>query len=213
MHRLSTVCAALIALAAVAACGESSGDDQLAPLERGDRSQVGQRSPDRGGWGERLLSIVPARSETGLPTVDSLQRALAPCGPGQSPCNLAARPGDGPTVKVTMDATSQGVRTVALAACCSDQPDFFSPLESLALIRTTLFCPELTIAASQPVEAFRVSAPGRRDFVYTTATESTPAGQSITFTAHFATIETGKECKAISAGARAGNTEFAKAQF
>ena len=185
------------ALAATTGCGQA--DDSLAPIATNRASQSAVEQSQQG-WGARLVAVFPGREDDHLPSVAALQKALAPCaGPGRR-CDLTARPvaGGGPSVAVAVDSLGGTARSVTLTACCSDEADFFRPFESLPVIRTALICPELTIAASDPVQAFRISSPGKRDFAYTSSTRASAEGRAIIVTVHFAPFEPGAECDMLS---------------
>ena len=81
-----------------------------------------------------------------------------------------------------------------LISCCSGVPD---PFAKSTVIKTEIMCPEMTIVASDLARVFRVSAAGKRDFVYSLMSRQTAGQQTTSSTVHLGAVAPGEECAAI----------------
>ncbi|QNN67119.1 hypothetical protein H9L13_10870 [Sphingomonas lutea] len=157
------------------------------------------------GWGAKILSLVPDRNSIALPsasTVKSTFRACALRGIDklEGRCNLDAEAAveGAPAVRIAIFLSEEGAKALHLQACCSDDDEFFKPIAGQAVLRSELFCSELTITASESVQAFRVTAPGKRDFLYSRQEQGLPEGRAIIQKVLLTAVEPGDECSALA---------------
>lgn len=157
-------------------------------------------------WGSALLGLIPERGDPSTPSLVRVRKAFEACiSTGQAAqdarCDLrgpSRAAGDGPTVAVKIDPSGAEARVVRLSACCSSDTDFFQPFRTEPVILTELICSELTFVASETVKAFRVTSPGKRDFVYAIGSRSTPAGRHVEMSMWLSPLEPGDECSSLA---------------
>lgn len=158
------------------------------------------------GWGAMLLGLIPERGDQSVPSVARVREALGECvaeqpGPAAGRCDLLGRapsaPG-APSVGVQIDRAGSNAAAVRLSACCSSDPNFFRPIQDAPVVRTELMCPEMTIVSSDTVQAFRVSSPGKRDFVYAKGSRTTAAGGRIDLTILLSPVDQSDECSTLA---------------
>lgn len=189
-----------IACFAVAACGsvdQVSGNDVP-----GETSAVADEDVPQE-WGAILMSLVGDRTNQSPPTIDQVKRAFsAACefGSGDGAVSALCKPvgvvdaAPQSFRDLRLQLLNQGpeVRAVRMTACCgSDLPD---PLATQSVIRAEKLCPEITLVASQSAHVFRVSAPGKRDFVLGTIGHADGENRSTSHTLLLTPAEDGSEC-------------------
>ena len=181
---------------------QASGDpaDPLVNTQRQSSDETQSR-----GWGPLLLGLVPERGDQSAPSLARVRDALKDCGQPSGEagrCDLLGRgpalPG-APSVSFEIDSTSGDALAIRLSACCSADPDFFRPIGDEAVILTELICSELTIVSSETVKAFRVSSPGKRDFIFARGSRTTPTGGRVDLTMMLSPVEQIDECPSLAA--------------
>jgi len=192
---------------ALGACGgPTSRDSDISADGETDAVQPTLLATEAVGWGPKLLSLIPERGDGFTPSLASVQAAFKDCGIGaeralRGRCDLSARAPtspSAPSVRMEIVASGREARAIRLTACCAADKDFFRPIETEAVIRTELICPELTIVSSETVQAFRVSSAGKRDFVYAKGSRTTPDGRLVDLTMFLTPIEQTDECSSLA---------------
>lgn len=179
-----------------------SADPATLAIDAGRAVETSASAPS---WGTVLLGFVPERGDLSIPPLARIRGALKACiddsQTGEGKCGLSGpspAAADAASVRVRLDGAGADARVVRLSACCSADPEFFSPFQNQPVIRTELICSEMTFDASESVKAFRVVSPGKRDFVYAVESRSMPSGLRVDLTMLLSPVESGEECVAIS---------------
>jgi hypothetical protein len=197
----------VLALAVVAGCRGAPENSATNP----NRNEAGSSAPApassaKRDWGERLLSLVPSRDDPSLPKLPLARAAFSDCQPtgAQSmsmQCNLHGGPSSQAPAESSLNVQlrTQGGRVsgISLTACCSDDVAAFRPILSSQVLGSELLCSALTFVASDSVHAYRVSAPGKQDFVYMRTERATPEGRTVNLLLLLQPIEPGDECTAL----------------
>jgi hypothetical protein len=191
-----------------------------------DRSDANRRDPKvkaikgpRGetSWGDAALNLIPARSGIASTSEAQIKTQFAECHFGS--VSTASRLGDCPADKMIPERPAgldklqiqilpggDAAPAMRLVACCSkDSPQ---PLKGQLVIRAERLCPEVTLVASQSAHVYRVSAPGKRDFVQAEISYGTDDKKVVGHTILLTPSEVGSECSDIVAADKALNTEF-----
>jgi len=187
------------------ACG--SGDpvrSEATATKTSSEAVQGRKAP--ADWGSAMLSLVPDRVDDRAATLADVTDAFSACtvdqpGGRSGSCPVERLVPSAPVsfkqLRYKLLAGDAGVRAIRFVACCGNNlPD---PLAGQDVIRREKFCPDLTLVASQSARVYRISSPGKRDFV--TAGRASGAGDSnleaVTHTILLEPVEDGSECDAL----------------
>jgi hypothetical protein len=143
------VVAALLA----AGCGSRQEADN-----RADR-KAAAASAAAAGLSDQLLALAPGRFDEQPLTADAARSALRSCSFGPEFAG-ECRQADG----TPLQAAVQGGDPL-LVRLWQDGRSDLDVLAGASAIRSEMLCPELTLMASESARAFRVTAPGKKDFV------------------------------------------------
>ena len=204
------------ALALLAACSESNSNVAI-PEEARASSLATSAASGPTSWGEAILNFVPSRSDSAITSEAEVKAQFAACRFGSS--GIALRMGECPAEqlipnrprsidKLQIQISSDGdtVPAMRLIVCCSDGGR--QPFEDESVIRAEKLCPEVTLVASQSAHVFRISAPGKRDFVHAMISHGAGTQKVVSHTILLAPSEAGSECSNIVAADKGLDSQF-----
>ena len=206
-HRRPKCVLLFLVLALLSGC-RGAPENSVTAAQRGETGDGALSSTAaKRDWGARLLSLVPSRDDPSLPSLSLARRAFSDCltkGPQSTSmqCSLdrgqsSQAPGAG-TITVQMHLQGGRVDRVFVTDCCSEEAMSFRPILTEQVLGSELLCPGFTFVASDSVHAYRVAAPGKRDFVYVRTERMTAEGSSVSLMLVLQPIDPGDECAALS---------------